>query len=533
VDLDISLQGPDSTSIEEMAAVTLSTTAGQLYRQGIVQKGYVRWNEVGLMQYEIQIVVPGFEREVQQIDARDPGEVKVIVHLRPRQSGETPYPPVSSAPEVNYVFGAYAARTGDWGQARSYWAKAIQILPDYVPVIVSMAEALLHENQTPEALEYLDRATKLDHSYWRTEALLAEVSLRSGLTGEAIRHAQRAIELGHEEAASVSPLLARALVRQATEVLQAYVKDHLADDAAKMQLDNLIVASGNKAPEQLKAASVEKNGTIASARASPTRGSRWYPAEVDENASPVDPAACNLKAVLQNAGQRIQEFVANVERFTATESLLHETINKSGEVSKRETRKYDYLVSISEIRPGILGVEEYLNSDFVPDNYPGGIISRGLPTLILIFHPYYSGDFSMKCEGLATLNGKRTWQIYFSQRADSPSRIRSYKMGLRSEPQPVALKGRAWFLADSYQIAELQTDLIDTLPKIQLTVDHTRIDYGPVHFANRGLDMWLPQTSEVYSDLKGRRFHRRMDFSNYLLFSVDDKQQISSPKTSP
>jgi len=57
---------------------------------------------------------------------------------------------------------------------------------------------------------------------------------------------------------------------------------------------------------------------------------------------------------VQKAGQRIQEFVKNVERFTATESLVHETINKSGAVSGTEKRRYNYMVTIEEIRPEIL-----------------------------------------------------------------------------------------------------------------------------------------------------------------------------------
>ena len=89
--------------------------------------------------------------------------------------------------------------------------------------------------------------------------------------------------------------------------------------------------------------------------------------------APVEPgSACNLEEVLQKAGQKIQEFVKDVERFTATEYLLHESINKSGEVSKRENRKYDYLVSIEEIQPGILGVEEYQNSSVSSDGPPAG-----------------------------------------------------------------------------------------------------------------------------------------------------------------
>ena len=137
----------------------------------------------------------------------------------------------------------------------------------------------------------------------------------------------------------------------------------------------------------------------------------------------------------------------------------------------------------------------------------------------------------MKCEGLAIVNGQRAWQVYFRQREDKPNGIRAYRFGRNA--RPIALKGRAWIVADSYQIVDLQTDLVDALPEIRLTVDHTSIEYGPVHFSSRGVDMWLPQTAEVFSELRGKRIHRRLGFSNYLLFAVDDTQKISSPATSP
>ena len=255
---------------------------------------------------------------------------------------------------------------------------------------------------------------------------------------------------------------------------------------------------------------------------------------MDDSVPPVEPGSvCNLEEVLRKVGWRIQEFVENVQRFTATESLLHEKINKSGEVSSREARKYDYVVSIDEIRPGILGVEEYQSSRGASDDPPGGVITKGLPALLLIFHPYYSGNFSMKCEGLTTLNGERAWQIYFRQRDDKPNNTRVYTIGMNGLDYPIDLKGRAWFIADSYQIAALQTDLIEPIPDIQLAVDRTAIEYGPVHFASRGVDMWLPRNAELYSDRKKRRFHERLSFSNYLLFAVDDKQKISPPSTDP
>ena len=95
---------------------------------------------------------------------------------------------------------------------------------------------------------------------------------------------------------------------------------------------------------------------------------------------------------------------------------------------------------------------------------------------------------------------------------------------------PVAMKGRAWIAADTFQITRLETDLIAPIPQIRLAADHTAIEYAPVQFKNRKVDMWLPQTAEVYYDWRGKRVHMRHSFSKYLLFSVDDKQKIFAPK---
>ena len=535
VNLDITLRGPNNTALEQPAALMLFTSTGQLYKQGTTQTSHHRWTDLAPMEYRIQVVVPGFERAVQQIDARGAGDVNVSVNLRLQTGTDKSFPPVSDDPRVNHVFGVYASRSGDWTMATSYWTKALVLDPNYVPAIVSMGEALLNENQISEARVYLDRAAKIDPAYWRTEAILAEAAWRTGATEEAIKHARRALELGHDEAVSVSPLLARALVAQASEVLRRYLKDHPDDFAAKKQFNALRNSSELPSSGEVNSDVTVRDAVAAAAhRAVPSTRSRWLPPDVDDDVSPVEsPLTCNLEEVLQKAGQRVQEFVSNVQRFTAAESLVHESVNSSGKVSERQNKKYDYMVSIEEMQPGILGVDEYLGSGPAPADSLGGVTSKGLPALVLIFHPYYSGDFSMSCEGLATWKGVRAWQVHFRQREDKPNRIRSYRISWNSPPHPVALKGRAWFLEDSYQIAGLETDLIAPLPDIRLTVDHTSIEYGPVHFTSRGLDMWVPHSAEVFSDLKGKRIHQRMDFSNYLLFSVDDTQKISAPKTIP
>ena len=294
----------------------------------------------------------------------------------------------------------------------------------------------------------------------------------------------------------------------------------------------LIVLPSSETPNANPAEKSAANPNVAPAPAS--RNSRWLPPGVDEFTPPPEPgSACDLDDVLQKAGKKIQEFVENVERFTATESLHQETLNKSGEAIEKDNRQFEYTTAIQEIRPGMLSVDEYLGSGPTPSSSPGGLTTKGLPALLLIFHPYDTSAFSMKCEGLVSRNGQPTWQIYFRQRADKPNTTRAYSFGPSRRSFLVPLKGRAWFAADSYQIVSLQTDLVAPIPEIQLNVDRAYIEYGPVHFSSKGLDMWVPQTAELYSDLRGKKVHQRMSFGNYLLFSVDDKYKIAAPKSQP
>ena len=371
---------------------------------------------------------------------------------------------------------------------------------------------------------------------WRTHAILAEAYLRQGLAEEAIEEAERALKLGQGKAAAVQPLLARALAEhgdkeQAVGILQDYLKDHHADVAASILLESL---KTSLLTDEHGRALTSGNGKIVPALAAaltpPVRAS-WLPPDVDEWVPPVVPgAACTLDDVLLEAGKRVKEFVSDADRFTATESLEHETISKSGVPSSPQTRKFDYVVSVAEYRPGLLSVEEYRSSRGSVAEFPDGVATKGLPAMVLIFHPYNVVNFEMRCEGLARWNGTLAWQVHFSQKSDKPNTTRAYKIGSNGPFYPVAVKGRAWIAVDSFQILRLETNLIAPVPQIHLREDRTVIEYGLVHFLDGKVDMWLPQTADVYYDWSGRRSHRRHSFSNYLLFSVKDNQIISEPK---
>ena len=96
----------------------------------------------------------------------------------------------------------------------------------------------------------------------------------------------------------------------------------------------------------------------------PTRGGKyqWVPQDIDEFVPPVTPsAACSLPDVLSNAGRKVEELVHNVNRFTVTEVVQHQKVDRSGRLRPPETLKFDYLVSIAPTPGGNLKFQEYRN----------------------------------------------------------------------------------------------------------------------------------------------------------------------------
>jgi tetratricopeptide (TPR) repeat protein len=399
--------------------------------------------------------------------------------------------------------------------------------------LLAVGQDSLHNNKPAEAMPYLTRAVEVDPTSWRAHAFLAQACVLQGQRDDAINHAQRALELGHDRAATAQLVLVRVHVEkhemdQAISMLEGYVKAHPADKDTAQYLDRL-----KNPPTNTAVAAPDDLNVVASAAAGDALPvpSNWMPPDVDAAVPAVEPgASCAVDDVVKKAGERLTELVSDVDRFTATESFSHESINRLGIPAPPEKRKFNYVVSLQEVQRGYLIAEEYRTAEGGPAAFPDGVETKGLPALVLIFHPYNAGSFEMTCEGLARWNGGLAWQVHFKQRPDKPNRMKSYRIGAEGPSYHVSLKGRAWISADNYQIVRLETDLISPIPQIRLLADHAAIEYGPVRFEKGNVSMWLPQSADVYYDWKGRRVHRRHSFSNYLLFGVEDKQKITVPK---
>ena len=569
-DIDVFVKGPNGAALESSAVLTLTKLSGEFVDQKTAKNGYARFNGIRASEYKIQVLAPKYEAIAKQLEVQERSLAKITIELTPlsaedaassvglyalpprtqrevakaledlranksndaRKHLENAQKAAPTSAEIVYLFGVYSSQVKDLLQARAYWMKALELNPKHLSALLAVGQDLIQDKKTTEAMPYLTRASEAEPSSWRAHALLAEGYVLQKQYDEAAKQAERAIQLGHEQAAVVQPLLARALAargdrEEATKVMQVYVTAHPADTAASKDLETLKQAgeiSSDSAASEM--AAMNKDAT-----ALPVL-SKWMPPDVDEKVPPVEVgASCAVDDVVAKAGQQLMTLISDVDRFAATESLVHESIGRTGLASAPEKRKFAYVVSIQEVQRGYLNVEEYRNgAGGATADFPDGVATNGLPALVLIFHPYNAKNFEMTCEGLARWNGGLAWQVHFKQRPDKPNNIMRYRIGADGPSFPVALKGRAWISADNYQIERLETDLVAPVPQIRLVADHKAIEYGPVKFAKANVNMWLPQSAEVYYDWRGRRIHRRHSFSDYMLFGIEDKQKISVPK---
>jgi tetratricopeptide (TPR) repeat protein len=568
-ELDVHLNIPAGGPAIHDGVINVVNLQGQNIRQINANSEFTRIAELPQTEYNVHVWVPGYQPAVLRIDV-DSSLIKLEFQLQPpaeedaamashmatlpskaqKEMGKAmaalrDKEPAKALPhlealerlapnsaEASYLHGTYAFDTNDVQHAKTYWKRTLELDPKHLRALFSLSEIALQEKSTEEALQLSRRAVDADPSSWRAHAMLASALSQHEDYAEAVIQAQRAVDLGHAQAATIEPFLAELLAREgqkdrAITVLNSYLHDHPRDDAAQKELAS--VTSGELAP----AGTEIKDTAVAVAAAELPAVTNWLPPDVDEKMPPVEAtgagATCDVNAVISGVGQRIQEFVGNVERYTATESLYHESINKWGNAAYTEARKFNYVASIEEMRPGYFDVQEYRGVKGAEAEFPEGIATLGLPGMALLFHPDNAPNFDMVCEGLTRWDGVPVWQIHFRQRPDRPNTMRSYRAGTEGTLRTVAMKGRAWINADTYQLVRLETDLIAPMPEIQLQADHTIIEYGPVHFQSGTTELWLPTSGEVFFQWRNHRIHRRHSFDKYLLFSVDDKQKIFAP----
>jgi tetratricopeptide (TPR) repeat protein len=566
----------DGSPLDSPAVVNLYNLSGTPAGSGGFRSGIAEFTNLSPSTYTLDIIAPGYKRVTENIQIMTPGEhQELFISLMPDSGTAPSVPPgepilapnaqkevnkaledlradkaddarkhlekasrvASAHPDVNYLWGMYYAQVRDFAKAKACWEKTIQLSPHNVFALAGLAQLAVQNSDYAAATDYLLRASEAAPTAWRYHERLAEIYLGQKKYEEAQRHAERALELGKDRAAGAQFVLAQAFAQRnnsaaALKVLDSFLASHpsgaRATDALRLS-DALRKAESPGAESAIADLARDTKLPSGSLPAGLMPPPKWMPPDVDESMPPVEStAACPLQEIQEQAGKRVSDFVDAVNRIAATESLDNELINHSGLPVRRSSRRFSYVASIEQVRPGMYIMEEYRNGTMDLDLFPDRIATIGLSALVMVFHPIYQADYDVTCEGLSRWHAGLAWQLHFRQKPGKLARLRSYRVN--SVSYPISLRGRAWISANTFQIQTLETNLISPVPQIQLRAEHIAVEYMPVKFNSKHQELWLPESAEIFFDYGHRRMHRRHHFRDYMLFAVEEKQQISTPK---
>jgi tetratricopeptide (TPR) repeat protein len=463
-----------------------------------------------------------------------------------RKKLDAAYRLAPSNADLNFLLGYLCYQQKDFAQAQSYLTSATGYDSHHVQAMTLLGRVQLIRENYPAAATTLEKAVETDSQYWMAHNLLADVYLKQKKYADAQQQAELAMTKGGKAGSSVASLtLGQALVNlgkkeDGIRALRNFIEDspknpvvpQVRDLIGKLERSPAGPAAGNPgAIDHASSPLVGIDPLLASPEPSLSIKS-WQPLGVDEVKPPVAASvSCPYETVIQASGERVKELVNDVSRIAAIEHLLHQRVDDMGNPATRETRDFNYVSSISEDKPGFLAVDEYRAEHLGLSDFPDQIASSGFGALALVFHPTMRPNFDLVCEGLGDFRGQAAWLIHFRQREDRPARLHDYKVG--AETYSLKLKGRAWIMADKFQIVRIESELVSPMPKIQLRSEHQVVEYAPVLFKDKNLELWLPKNAEIYLDFRKRRYYRRHSFDHYMLFAVDSQEKQGAPKVPP
>jgi len=443
------------------------------------------------------------------------------------------------SPDLNFLLGYLYFQKRDFTEAGTYLGAAASLNPHNAQALTLLGRSGLERQDYPAARSALEQAVLADAENWLPHNLLADAYLHQKDYDKARDEAQIAITKGKTAASPAQLVLGQALVNlghdeEAIQALNAFLdespKHPMAEQVrsliAEIQQHASAAASSDDTPQtEARLSSVDPLSAVAAPALATTP---WQPPGIDDVKTAVASGVeCPSAQVIEESGKRVQELVHDVARFAAVEDLFHESLDPFGVPVRTETRKYNYVASISEPQPGFLSVEEYRVDKPGSAEYPDHIASTGFAALALVFHPDMRDTFEMQCEGLGDWHGQASWLVHFRQRPDRPNRMHSYKVG--SEIHPVPLKGRAWITADKFQIVRIEAEMMNPMPEIQLLSEHEFVEYGPIPFEKKNISLWLPKSAEIYFDFRKHHYYRRHSFDHYMLYSVDSDEKRKEP----
>ena len=228
-------------------------------------------------------------------------------------------------------------------------------------------------------------------------------------------------------------------------------------------------------------------------------------------------------AAINHAQQQITSYLDKLADLHCTESVIQQKLSPNGHVEATQRAKYDYLIMMSGSGDEFQLNESRIEAASGHNKQPQlpMLVTNGVATVLLVFHPYYRGGFTFEAGNEEIVNGRPAIPVHFTHIA---GRRTPAALALRGREYPLELQGTAWLDSQSGEVLKVEASLLHDMSDVGLRSLDIHVEYKSGEPSKDLGSLTLPALAVV--DVATPRQHWRNThiFNNYRGFSTDAEQ---------
>jgi hypothetical protein len=222
--------------------------------------------------------------------------------------------------------------------------------------------------------------------------------------------------------------------------------------------------------------------------------------------------------IIDLAQRHVSEYLAKLADLHCTESVTQERLAANGHVEASERARYDYLIMMDGD-----GDEFHLNESRIESSASRQkplpmLITDGVATALLVFHPYYREGFNFEIGAEEVVDGKPAIPIHFTH---IPGRRTPAALALRGRQYPLELEGTAWLNKQSGEVVKIDANLLHDMSDVGLRSMHVEVDYKPTALGKTSTIMTVPAVAVVEVTSLRQHWRNTHVYDSYKTFSAD------------
>jgi hypothetical protein len=222
--------------------------------------------------------------------------------------------------------------------------------------------------------------------------------------------------------------------------------------------------------------------------------------------------------------QKVVSYLDSLADLHCSESVTQEKLSPTGHVESTVRAKYDYLIMMQgdndDFQLNETRVAEGSNKVAKPSPV-SMLVSNGISTALLIFHPYYRGSYDFHVGETETNNGRSLVPIHFQQISGRRSPA---ALSLRGREYPLELEGTAWVDKETDDVVRVDAGLEKDMSDIGLRALQIHVEYSPVSVGRKLSSVDLPTTAVVDVTTPRQHWRNTHAFEAYKSFSTQAEQ---------